>query len=422
MSPYEPKSAERNEAFPDHRDSADFSQNSKVRENATILLRLPDLAQIDTEPEDVNAAVGTIDPVERDEYASPEQEGWDTKPTPRSRSSRFSTSKLGFNKSRKQKIFTIAGMLFFAGFAGFGAAHLTDWLGFYGGNHSDQNYNCPAPDAPAAPRWEKPQYAADKSASKGSPSFDLPVDVTTPSFEKPVDNSRTADNRASFSGSSERFAKPFAPPTLSETAPSPIASPPSQAFSAAMPVGPNMSRPPVLASDTSTYRPNTAITEADRFSPERVQAVLQNQQQGSVQTVQYPSAAPTSPDYSAASYPQTSVPVVAQRPNLPQYPTTASYPVQNSPYPVQTSPYMGQASPYAAQASPTTMPPVSPYPPVGSSYPATQNQSSQNWPSQQTQVTPSTPQTSGTPVYPSYPSTGYPTSNTATNTQPIYQR
>lgn len=418
MSLYEPNSAEANEALHTNINSVDQPDNAEVNNNVEAIFRLPDLDQIDAEPE--KATVVDQTKVDQTKHDGPyknalsevtETEEWETEMVARSKSFNAPSSP---DKDRWRKIATTSAKFFFVGVLGFGLAHVISIF------FADiPNYDCPAPDAPLAPKFESLQYASDEATPKDSTSFELPVDLTTPSLQMSNSGSMAAN------GGTAPNVKQLMPPTTSRIDSHQVAASLNLAQHTTIPKGPNVGNAPVFTHPTATTQntasnntpynpyqtgqqqyvpptrnynraPMAQVTEADRFSQDRVQEVLRNRD-SSIQTMNYPQTQ-ASPHNPAVYYSQNSTPAVAQQPNPQQYPVHMTYPTPT-------------------QNSSTTVPPVSPYPPTGYAPPTTQYQTTQNWPGQTTNVTPSTPQPQQQLVY---PSTGYTVPRTAAQ-PPYYQ-
>ena len=419
MSLYEPNSAEQNEALHINLDSTNPSQAPKASQNAELILRLPDLEQIDAKPQKAAARTESVTETQTEEHqyvetGISESERWDTE---LASDSKFYTSNTKLpGKSRRGKIIAAVSLLLLAGFVGLGFARLT--AGFYDSVPECEN---PAPDAAEAPTWKQPEYASGKSATQGTTSSKIPSDLTPPSLSLDLPGQAVAAKEKK-----QKKPSAFAPPAFPKVEPSQTTASslavgyqtPAQPMQTKIPVGPNMAQTPVFNAPNSATT-QAQPTEADRFSPERIQAVLKKQQ-GSIPTMKYPPTQPAGQGTSTTNYPQTQVPVVAQRQDFQQH-----YPAPVSPYAQQASPYTGQTSPQAATS-------VSTYPPVTQNY-NNQNWQNQNWPGQQTVTTPSTPQQSQqynqqySQQYnqqysvPQYPTTGASVPNTSAQ-QPYYQQ
>ncbi|MGD9128736.1 MAG: hypothetical protein PVH19_15275 [Planctomycetia bacterium] len=381
MSLYEPKKAETNEAFPTTPSSSDLSHDAQTHQTPEVVFRLPDLAQMDAEPE-------------REVHSAEIQKPAEPSPTPpppfkrrKKKSSPFDffSGWKSTDKARLRRTGSIAAMLLFAGVLGFGVARVTDRLGLYSGGPTPE---CPAPNASEAPLFQspQPQYAADTlppPPTSEAPESKLPIDITTPKLEiTNYEPTTVAENQIGQPQNSTTQ-----PANSAYPAPWNSAYPSKTTPSTPIPTGPNVQQNPVFAQTGTNQGVNTQVNPSNRFSPERVQEVLQNQQ-GAVQTVQYPQTQPNMTNPPSTSYPSTSVATVAQRPTHQSYPTPTNY-------------------------QPTTaVPPVSPYPPATGVYQTPAGHTTQNWPAEHTYVPPSTTQPYQQSMYPTTNQYPYPTQNT----------
>ena len=413
MSLYEPQTAESNEAFHTTPNYAP-SYNARNQQTAEVILRLPDLNEIDEEFEEaIDAANESRQDEDIDSTTPSKSQKVETDKTSRfaifsspKLKSFFALSKLRAENDRTRRIINIAVMLLLALLLGFGVARITDRLGFYGDSPDKVTEHYPAPDAPAAPAYKPPQHVSSEALPvTEAPESRLSTGTIPPRLDITTQEPALGQN---LYAPADRSANQQKNGNLQNTQPETPNLSPKGSFEQLLDPRPSTQADPNLQQH-QTYPPITnqgAHAEsvnpnmADRFSPDRIQEVLNNRQ-GSVQTIRYPETQPSQQNSSLNYQP-------IQTPTTAPYQATQAYPIyagQTANYPVQGYPAQG----YPVQGSPATVPPISPYPPNGV-YQTPSGHTTQTWPAVRTSVPPSTTQPYGQPAYPPN-GYGYPTTN-----------
>ena len=172
MSLYEPQMAESNEAFQTTPNYAP-SYDARNPQTAEVILRLPDLNEIDEEFEEAIDAANESREDENIDSIAPSK----SKKAEKNKASRFAIfsspklqsffaiSKLRAGNDRTRRIINMAVMLLLALLLGFGVARITDRLGLYGSNSDKVTDYYPASDASTAPAYKPPQYTSSETST-----------------------------------------------------------------------------------------------------------------------------------------------------------------------------------------------------------------------------------------------------------------